>query len=355
MTQFHPLIVTNVQKTIQDAIVVTLASQDNSSDFDFIQGQYLTFRKDFDGEELRRPYSICAGKDDGVLRVGIKRVMGGHFSNWANDTLKVGDTLDAMSPMGGFHTPIDPTSEKHYLVFAAGSGITPILSILKTTLMREPNSRFTLVYANRSVNSIMFREELEGIKNMFLGRFSITHILENNSQEIGLFTGRIDEEKCEALFKSWINIASVDMVFICGPEPMMLTTSKILRKYGLKDDQIKIELFASAQPSRGKPYQKPILAEGMVGKMTIILDGNAHEIRPPKEGQSILEAAVENKIGVPFACKAGVCATCKAKVLEGEVEMIANHALEDYEVKQGYVLTCQSYPVSGKVVVDYDV
>lgn len=357
MARFHTLKVTDVHKTIRDAVVVTLVPDNgDATAFDFIQGQYLTFRKDFDGEELRRSYSICAGKDEGILRVGIKRVEGGSFSNWANDNLKPGDLVEVMPPMGGFHAPLDVNSEKHYLGFAGGSGITPVLSIIKTTLKSEPKSQFTLLYANRSVGSIMFREELEDLKNIYMGRFNVIHVLEDDAQEIDLFTGRIDEEKCEALFNGWVDIDAVDMAYICGPEAMMLGIVKSLKKHGLQDDQIKFELFASSQPGRAKTKAVSANTEEIHGEteVSITLDGTTRVFKMPKSGTSVLEAAIAHNMDAPFSCKAGVCSTCKAKVLEGEVEMAANHALEDYEVEQGYVLTCQCHPLSDKVVIDYD-
>jgi len=357
MARFHPLEVTDVKRETRDAVVVTLKprGEDNAL-FDFIQGQYLTFRRDFDGTELRRSYSICAGKDDGVLQVGIKRVDGGAFSTWANENLKAGDVIEAMPPMGTFHTTLDAAAEKHYLGFAGGSGITPVLSIIKTVLAREPKSRFTLVYANRQVSSIMFREELEDVKNSYLGRLSVLHVLESEAQEIDLFTGRIDAEKCKALFSSWIDLKSVDVAFICGPEPMMLAIAASLREHGLRDDQIKFELFASSQPGRAAVRSKNSSAQegGASCEATVTLDGATRTFKFPREGQSLLDAALENSMDAPYACKAGVCSTCRAKVLEGEVDMVTNHALEDYEVRQGYVLTCQCFPLTDKVVVSFD-
>ncbi|WP_299988156.1 2Fe-2S iron-sulfur cluster-binding protein [uncultured Ruegeria sp.] len=356
MARFHDLEVTDVQKTIRDAVVVTLKPVNGSAEeFDFTQGQYLTFRRKFDGEELRRSYSICAGKDDGILQVGIKRVDGGAFSTWANTDLQVGDTVQAMPPMGSFHTAIDPTAERQYLGFAGGSGITPVLSILRTTLAQEPHSRFTLVYANKGVNTIMFREELEDLKNLYMGRLNVIHILETDAQEIELFTGLVTQEKCAELFKHWIDIQNVDTAFICGPEPMMLGIASALRAHGLEDGQIKFELFASAQPGRAK---RNVSGAGTASqanqtKASITMDGATQTITMPKD-QSILEAALENAMDAPYACKAGVCSTCRCRVLEGEVEMVANHALEDYEVEKGYVLSCQAYPLTDTVVVDYD-
>lgn len=357
MARFHPLEVTDVRKETRDAVVVTLRPRDEDAEaFAFTQGQYLTFRRDFDGEELRRSYSICAGLDEGCLRVGIKRVDGGAFSTWANEDLAPGEVLEAMPPMGKFHTPLDPATDRHYLGFAGGSGITPVLSIVKSVLAREPGARFTLVYANRQASSIMFREELEDLKNSYLGRLSVIHVLESENQEIDLFTGRIDAEKMEALFRLWIDASSVDTAFICGPEPMMLTIAESLRKHGLTDDQIKFELFASSQPGRAKKrvVSKQEEAAGNSCEVSVTLDGTTRSFRMPKDGTAVLDAAIDNAMDAPFSCKAGVCSTCRAKVLEGEVEMETNHALEDYEVRAGYVLSCQSVPISDKVVLTYD-
>jgi ring-1,2-phenylacetyl-CoA epoxidase subunit PaaE len=357
MSRFHPLEVADVRRETRDAVVVTLKprAQDEGR-FKFIQGQYLTFRRDFDGVELRRSYSICAGAHEGMLRVAIKRVDGGAFSNWANDSLKPADMMEAMAPMGAFHMPLDPEAAKHYLAFAGGSGITPVLSILKTTLVSEPRSRFTLVYANRQMSSIMFREEIEDVKNQYLGRFSTLHVLESEAQEIDLLTGRLDADKCQALFESWIDIGSVDAAFICGPEPMMLTIAAALREHGLGDAQIKFELFASGQPGRAKARAVTAHAADSAAacEATVTLDGATRSFKMPKHGQSLLDAALAHNIDAPYACKAGVCSTCRAKLIEGEVEMEVNHALEDYEVRQGYVLTCQSLPLTDKIVVSYD-
>lgn len=355
MARFLPLTVTDVRKDTRDAVVVTLRPKaEDRARFDFTQGQYLTFRRDFDGVELRRSYSICTGLDEGALRVGIKRVDGGAFSSWANDTLAPGDTLDAMPPMGNFHLPIDPQAARHYLMFAGGSGITPVLSILKTVLAREPRSRVTLVYANRQVSSIMFRETLEDLKNTHLGRLSVLHVLETEGQEIDLFTGRIDADKLRGLFAHWVDAADVDVAFICGPEPMMLTIAEALRAHGLRDEQIKFELFASGQQGRAPQRAVARADAGTAGAEAVVtLDGVTRSFRMPA-GMAVLDAALGQDMDAPYACKAGVCSTCKAKVLEGEFEMLTNHALEDYEVRAGYVLTCQCIPLSDRIVVSYD-
>lgn len=353
MARFYPLTVTAVEKTTRDAVAITLEARDGG-DFTFTQGQYLTFKRDFDGTELRRSYSICSGAEEGVLRVGIKKVSDGAFSQWANNDLQPGMTIDAMEPMGKFNTPIEPDKAKTYLAFAGGSGITPVLSILKTVLAAEPKSQVTLVYANRSVSTIMFREELEDLKNLHMGRFTIIHILETDAQDIDLFQGRVDGEKCAALFEHWIDIKSVDTAFICGPEPMMKAIAQALKDHGLTKDQIKFELFASAQTGRLERRTKA--ADGAATDAiaaSITLDGMTRSFEMGRD-MTILEAALDNALDAPHACRAGVCSTCKCKVLEGEVDMVANHALEDYEVAAGYALSCQSYPVTKRVVVDYD-
>jgi len=357
MARFHPLKVTEVRRETRDAVVVTLSPRDEDKAlFDFTQGQYLTLRRDFDGEELRRSYSICAGRDEGFLQVGIKRVDGGAFSTWANENLAAGDEIDAMAPMGKFFTAIEPETSKTYLGFAGGSGITPVLSIIKTVLSREPQAKFTLVYSNRQISSIMFREELDDLKNRYLGRLSVIHVLEQEGQEIDLFTGRIDAEKMKGLFLHWLDAKSIDTAFICGPEPMMLAIAQSLRDHGLRDEQIKFELFASGQQGRAKQkaVSKVAVAPGAGTQATVTLDGATRTFEMPRQGQSILDAAIAANMDAPYSCKAGVCSTCRCKVLEGEVEMAVNHALEDYEVRAGYALSCQAMPLSDRVVVTYD-
>lgn len=355
MSKFHPLTVTNLRRDTRDSVVVTLAPPEDARDaFRFVQGQYLTFRRVFDGEEMRRSYSICAGVNDGLLRVGIKKVEGGWFSSWANEELKEGDVIEAMAPMGNFYAPLNPSASRRYLGFAGGSGITPLISIIKTVLEAEPKSTFTLVYGNRSTGAIMFREELEDLKNIHLGRFSIVHILESEAGDMDLFSGRLDRDKCDALFARWVDVKGADLAFVCGPEPMMLAVADRLKAHGMSEGAIKFELFSSPKATRAK---KAVRAETGMGSgaasASIILDGAAREVAI-SGGQSVLEAALAASIDAPYACKAGVCSTCRAKLLEGEVDMEANYALEDYEVERGYVLTCQSRPRSARLVVDYD-
>lgn len=347
MPRFHPLEVTDIRRETDAAVVLTLSPQ--SGDFSFEAGQYLTFRKDFGGVELRRCYSVCADPKEG-LQIGIKAVKGGAFSSFANDALKVGDVLEAMPPMGHFGAKIATNN----LGFAGGSGITPLLSIIKTTLQADENAQFTLIYANQSVASTMFRDELQNLKDQFLNRFQIIHILEDNAQDIDLFSGRLDAGKLEGLFKGWVNIEAVDHSFICGPAPMMEVVKAGLVKY-LDIAQISIEQFLSDQPGRAAQRAAPLAGSAPRGALqaTILLDGVGHEVVFDAE-TSVLQAALDAKLDAPYACCAGVCSTCKARLIEGEVEMRANQALEDYEVEQGYILTCQSYAKTAKTVVDYD-
>ncbi len=356
MSRFHTLTVTDVAPETRDAVVVTLQPQPGDEDtFRFTQGQYLTFRKDFDGHEVRRCYSICAGTEDGTLKVGVKRVDGGAFSCWVNENLKPGDTVEAMPPVGSFFAPIEPEKARFYVAFAGGSGITPILSILKTVLAREPDAQFTLVYANRQVASIMFREELEDLKNRYLGRLHIIHILKSDAQDTELFSGRVDTEKLKDLFETLIDPQDIDMAFLCGPHGMMETVRQQLEARGVTQDRIKHELFKSDQPGRLPSKQRPAVADkdAKDADLRLTLDGTTREIHM-EPGETILEAAHRNSIDAPYSCCAGVCSTCRGKLVEGEVEMAANHALEDDEIRDGYILTCQSRPLTKRLVVTYD-
>lgn len=353
MARFLPLTVTDIHRTIRDAVVLTLAPETPEA-FRFTQGQYLTFRHEIGGQELRRNYSICSGLDDGALQVGIKRVADGAFSTYANDQLNVGDVLHAMPPAGRFFAPIDPDRGLHYVGFAGGSGITPVLSILRTVLAREPLSRFTLIYANRAPSTVMFRDELDDLKNRHMDRLSVLHVLESGDQDDGLFAGRVDAAKCAALFGGWIDVGRADMAFICGPEPMMRAIAGALEDHGMPKDRIRFELFGAAQPGRAPG----IAGQAQSGaapstRATLVLDGTAHSVDVP-QGRTVLDAALAADLDVPFACKAGVCSTCRAKLRSGQAEMLANHALEDDEVRAGYVLTCQAVPVTAEVTVDYD-
>lgn len=356
MANFHPLIVAAIKRETRDSVVLTLDVPDaHKETFRFTQGQYLTFRAQIGGEEVRRSYSICSRAGDGICRVGIKKVPDGLFSTWVNEALQPGQTLEAMPPMGSFFVPLDRANRKHYAGFAAGSGITPLLSIIKTTLATEPNSRFTLLYGNRASSTIMFREELEDLKNEHLGSFGVTHILSREQQEVELFNGRIGKAKCDQLFKHWIDVSTVDTAFICGPQDMMLAVSESLQEHGLDRRQIKFELFASAQAGGGnRAAREQSVVQANLCQASVRLDGRSRSFAIEKNTATILDAALREGMDVPYACKAGVCSTCRAMLVEGQADMDANYALEDYEIARGYILTCQAYPVSDTILVDYD-
>jgi ring-1,2-phenylacetyl-CoA epoxidase subunit PaaE len=357
MTKFYPLTVVDVRRETRDSVVVTFDIPDALKDtFHFIQGQYLTFRTRIDDEEVRRSYSICAAVQDPALRIGIKKVAGGLFSTWANEALQPGQVLEAMPPMGNFHVPLDPTHRKHYAVFAGGSGITPILGLTKTTLLAEPHSAVTLFYGNEATSSIMFREELEDLKNEHLGRFNLIHILNREHQDIDLFNGMLTKDKCAQLFQHWLDIKTVDTAFICGPQAMMIQVSEALQEHGLDKRQIKFELFTTGEaPKRARKTEAVAKTVGNnTCEVTVILDGRASSFQLEKNTDTLLDAALKEGTELPYACKGGVCSTCRAMLVEGEVDMNANFALEDYEIARGYILACQSYPVTDKITIDYD-
>ncbi len=356
MSKFYPLTVAKVKHETRDAIAVTFDVPDELKDaFAYKQGQHLTLRAMIDGEDVRRSYSICSAVQDKALRVAIKRCAGGLFSNWANEQLQPGVTLEVMPPMGHFNVPLEPGSARHYLGFAAGSGITPLLSIIKTTLQAEPHSRFTLVYGNRASSTVIFRDELTDLKDQYMDRLRLVYVMSREQQDIELFNGRITEEKCGQFLKHWIDIRDIDVAFICGPEDMMHGVSRSLQEAGLEKEKIRIELFAASIP---KHEHKPRHIEAGARhqtEVTVIMDGNAASFTMDKDKESILDAGLRAGIDMRYSCKGGVCSTCRCKVLDGEVEMDVNYALEDYEVRRGFVLSCQSFPVTDKVVVDFDI
>jgi len=355
MSKFYPLSVAQVHKETRDTIAVTFAvPQELQEAFHYQQGQHLTLRAMIGGEDVRRSYSICSAVQDNKLRVAIKRTQGGLFSSWANDHLQEGATLDVMPPMGHFNVPLDAANRKHYLAFAAGSGITPLLSIIKTTLLTEPDSSFTLFYGNRASSSVIFKEELSDLKDIYTGRLKLAYVMSREQQDIELFNGRITKEKAAQFLKYWVNIADIDVAFICGPEDMMLGVSEALQEAGLPKSQIKVELFAASIP---KHQHKPRLAESAARhetEVTVIMDGNASTFTMDQDKESLLDAGLKAGIDMRYSCKGGVCSTCRCKVLDGKVEMDVNYALEDYEIARGYVLSCQSFPITDKVVIDFD-
>lgn len=358
MARFHSLKVADVKQETADAIVVSFnVPAELRSDFAFIHGQYLTLKLFVNNEELRRSYSICSSPlDTETIRIAVKKVDGGRASTQLVDKLKPGMTLDVMTPMGNFHTALDATNAKHYVAFAAGSGITPILSILKTVLRTEPKSRFTLFYGNSDVDRIIFRERLAELKAQHQGRLEVHHILTKGVDEDKLFNGRITADKAKELMGRFLTDALHKEFFICGPEQMMVNVSEALEKSGVPKKRIHIELFNTPVSTDAKKEAANATSPSATGssKVKVILDGREHEIVMDPKGDAVLDAAINAGLDVPYACKGAVCCTCKARVVEGQVEMAMNYALTDEEVADGYVLTCQTHPRSARVVIDYD-
>jgi len=352
--KFHRLTVHDLRRETSDAVSLTFAiPQDLARDYDFAPGQYLTLRTMMDGEEVRRSYSICSGPDDGELRIAVKKVDGGAFSSWAADELKPGDELDVMTPTGRFGVAHAPDTARTYAGFAAGSGITPILSIVKGVLAREPRSRFFLFYGNRTAEGMLFREALEELKDRFLQRLSVFHVISGEEQDIPILHGRLDGEKVRVLLRAMVPAESIDHVFVCGPIGMSEDIEATCRDLGIADARIHVERFVSE--FGGKPRAKTVVAPGAPPKAmaSLIVDGKRREV-PVAEGESILDAALRAGMDLPFACKGGMCSTCRARLVEGEARMDVNYSLEPWETDSGFILTCQARPTSGKVVVDYD-
>lgn len=355
MSKFYPLTVAQVHQETRDTIVATFDVPRGLQDrFAFIQGQHLTLRAEINGEDLRRSYSICSAVQDGDLRVAIKRTPGGQFSTWAHDTLRPGVTVEVMPPMGHFNLPLQPGQARRYLAFAAGSGITPILSIVKTTLEREPQSSFTLVYGNRASSAVIFREELAELKDRYAERLNLVYVMSREQQDIELFNGRITREKCEDLFAHWIRVADHDAAFVCGPESMMKDVAEALQAHGMPKADIKVELFAASIPRRAHvPQTRPVQGSREC-EVTLVIDGSHRSFTMDKDTESVLDAGLKQGIDIRYSCKGGVCSTCRCKVVDGRVEMDANYALEDYEVARGFVLSCQAFPVTDRLVLDFD-
>ncbi len=352
---FYPLRILNVAEQTGDAIALTLAPDDaEANKFAFAPGQHLTFRADIDGQDVRRNYSICV-ESGGPLRVAIKKVDGGLFSSWAIKALSAGGTIEAMAPRGNFTWTFRPEARRHYLAFAAGSGITPVLSLIKTGLAAELKSRFTLLYGNRNSASIMFLEELAALKNTYMGRLQIYHFLTAEVDDVELFNGRLDQTRIADVLTSLVEPASMDVAFICGPEPMMDAAEQAMLDAGLAPDQILTERFATG-PATGAQLdaERKAREEAQGLQMEVRIDGRRRLIEFDADKGSILESARSSGLPAPYACKAGVCATCRAKLISGEVAMAKNYGLSAEEVKQGYILTCQAVPITTDVAVDYD-
>ena len=354
---FEQLTVREVRRETNDCVSIAFEIPDTlKNSFQFLQGQYITLKTKIGGEEVRRSYSICSSPLDDELRVAVKKVPQGVFSTYANEILKAGDQLDVMPPIGKFFTPLLPEQKKNYVGFAAGSGITPLLSIIKTTLQTEQESTFTMVYGNRNRHSIIFRETLEALKNKYMDRFRLIHILSRETTDTPLNSGRIDTDKCLVLCDKAIDLQQTDEFFLCGPEEMIFAVKNVLEQQHVPTQKIHFELFTTAGQQHKKNHQQEEdIDKGPKSKITVTLDGISFDFELSQKGDAILDAALKHGADLPYACKGGVCCTCRAKLIEGEVDMEVNYGLEPDEIEQGFILTCQSHPKSEKVVVDFDV
>jgi len=355
--QFHRLTVSDVRRETADCVSLAFAVPAELADaYRFLQGQNLTVRLAIEGEEHRRSYSICAGIDDSGLRIAVKRQPGGIVSSFITERVRPGDALEVMTPTGNFTTPLDPASARLYLGIAAGSGITPLLSIIKTVLAREPESQFFLLYGNRTTQDIIFLAALEDLKDRYLDRLSLTHVLSREAQDVPALSGRIDEAKVALFLRNIVPAAKIDHAFICGPAGLIDTAEAALKTLGIAPERIHVERFTvdGVAPSQrstapaSAPQPRRIIAEAEA-----VLDGIRHRF-PIGENDTVIAAALAAGLELPYSCRGGMCCTCRAKLVEGKVEMDANYSLEPWELAAGYVLTCQSRPKTPRVVLDYD-
>jgi ring-1,2-phenylacetyl-CoA epoxidase subunit PaaE len=354
---FHPLRVKSVRPETDEAVVVSFeVPAELAEQFRFTQGQHLTLKQTVEGTEQRRSYSICAGPGEGELRVGIRKVPGGVFSSWVAESLKAGDTLQVMTPEGRFFVPLDAAASRHYLGIAGGSGITPILSIMKAVLSAEPKSRFTLIYGNRKQRSTMFTEEIEDLKNRYLSRLTLHMVFSQEATDLPLYYGRLGRAKIGEFLATLVDAEDIDHAFVCGPHGVNDEAEAALLAAGVPAERIHIERFGipdESGPGRAA-VQLPREGDAADARITIVRDGLSREIDFHAEQGNILDAAAAAGLEVPFSCKSGVCCTCRAKLLEGEVRMERNFALEKHEVAAGFVLTCQSHPLTERVVLSFD-
>jgi ring-1,2-phenylacetyl-CoA epoxidase subunit PaaE len=353
---FHTLAIAEIVPETAEAHSIRFAIPEELREtFRFKPGQHLTLKAEIAGEEVRRNYSLCVAPQDDRVMVTVKRIAGGAFSNWANDNLKPGMTIEVMAPHGSFTWDFDSRAANHYVGFAGGSGITPVMSLLKTALLTEPDSGFTLFYGNRDSSSVIFLEALAQLKNRFMDRLQVHHFLAEEAEEFELFNGMLDRAKCDEILASLIDPADVAAFFICGPGPMMDAAEEALKARGVASGRIHLERFTAGRPSAALEAQMQALTQEAAGlTMLVTLDGRKRRVAFDAAAGNILDSARASGLSAPFACKAGVCATCRARVVSGEVEMAARYGLTDEEVAAGYVLTCQSVPKGDGVELDYD-
>lgn len=358
--RFHTLSVGEVRPLTADSVEVTFTVPPKlQGAFDYLPGQHLALRATIDGQELRRSYSICRPKTVGSISVAIKRDLGGLFSTWANSELHAGDEIDVMSPQGTFTSNLSSLKNKHVVGIAAGSGITPLMALAHTVLAGSETSTFTLVYTNRTALDVMFLDELAELKDRYPARLALYHVLSREQRSSSLLSGRIDEEKLRRMLETILRPTSVDEWFLCGPFELVQLCRDTLESIGVKRSHVRFELFTSGEPAaaRGDRGRPVVIGTGdKTFSIEFTLDGQSNTVTTPvNANESILNAALRVRPDVPFACAGGVCGTCRAKVVSGDVTMTENYALEPEEVARGYVLTCQSHPTTDSVVVDYDV
>ncbi len=358
-SQFYSLTVASLAPETENAVRVSLRVPEELKEvFSYRQGQYLTLRSIVDGEAVQRSYSICSSLADKCLQVAVKRVPGGVFSNFVNESIRVGDSIEVMPPQGSFYTHLSPDKQRNYLFIAAGSGITPVISNIKTLLEEEPSSSVTLLFGNSLVSTIMFRESLSFLKNRYLTRFHWVNILSREDSGIDLLNGHLNNRKGGELGRRLIDLKGYDDYFICGPESMISEVSKGLRSVGVKEARIHYELFASSAADASAVIQKHQKRAqtygGNVSRVKVILDGRTRSFELTTDGENILDAGIHHGLDLPYSCKGGICSTCKARLVEGEVDMDITHGLNSEEISQGFILTCQSHPLSDSVVVDFD-
>lgn len=357
MAEFHSIKVDELIKETKDTVSITFdIPEDLQKSFAFTQGQYLTLRKMINGEDIRRSYSLCTSPLENKWKVAVKKIPGGIFSTYANDELQQGDEIEVAQPAGSFYVDVDKDASKNYIAFAAGSGITPMLSIIKTHLLSEPNSTFKLFYLNRTVKSIIFKEEIERLKNQFFGRFQVFYFLTREQRDIPFLNGRFDTQKLNILTKTFIDVEDTSDCFICGPQEMIFLIRDHLVEAGMDEEKIHFELFFSGDSKKDEKHIAEVLEQKVDGtEVTIIDGGKEFHFIMEEDFDNILDGALAAGADLPFACKGGVCSTCKCRVVEGNVEMKINYALIESEVKQNLVLSCQAVPTTEKVVVDFDV
>jgi ring-1,2-phenylacetyl-CoA epoxidase subunit PaaE len=371
-SHFRRLLIKDIRRETPDCVSISFAIPGGlEEEFRYRQGQNITIRTRIGEEEIRRSYSICSSPLENELRIAVKKVPQGRFSGYANERLRTGEELDVLSPTGKFYTELDPLAKKSYLAFAAGSGITPVLSLIKTTLAMEPYSHFMLVYGNRYRTSIIFKEQLEGLKDRYMDRFVLHHILSRETADAPVNQGRIDPEKCAELCDKLIDLQAMDEIYLCGPEQMTFSVKEWLEQRNVDRKKIHFELFNTLQSRPQDPgsggngqstgdqgkWSAPKNEKKLHGKIATVslrLDGVSFDFDLAYDGEAILDAALHQGVDLPFACKGGVCCTCRARLVEGEVEMEVNYALEEEELAAGFILTCQSHPRTERVVIDFD-